>query len=119
MAKLYIGNLSGEVTDNGLQELFRGKGFQVTSARVICDREGGRWRVANDCFPESSRAHDDLARVAAIRAEASGRAQANRGCPVWCDPGRPDRSGQCLEGGPMIAAARDAAPSDLAELIDR
>ena len=42
MAKLYIGNLSGEVTDNGLQELFTGRGFQVTSARVICDREGGR-----------------------------------------------------------------------------
>ena len=44
MAKLYIGNLSGEVTDNGLQELFTGRGFQVTSARVICDREGGRSR---------------------------------------------------------------------------
>ena len=40
MPKLYIGNLSGELTDNGLQELFIGKGFQVTSARVICDREG-------------------------------------------------------------------------------
>jgi RNA recognition motif-containing protein len=44
MPKLYIGNLSGELTDNGLQELFIGKGFQVTSARVICDREGGRSR---------------------------------------------------------------------------
>jgi len=44
MAKLYIGNLAGEVTDKGLQELFAGKGFQVTSARVICDREGGRSR---------------------------------------------------------------------------
>src|SRR6266403_1507319 len=44
MAKLYIGNLAGEVTDEGLQELFVGKGFKVTSARVICDREGGRSR---------------------------------------------------------------------------
>ena len=44
MAKLYIGNLAGEVTDEGLQKLFAGKGFQVTSARVICDREGGRSR---------------------------------------------------------------------------
>jgi len=44
MAKLYVGNLSGEVTDSGLQELFTGKGFQVASARVICDREGGRSR---------------------------------------------------------------------------
>src|SRR5260221_11788133 len=44
MAKVYIGNLAGEVTDEGLQELFVGKGFKVTSARVICDREGGRSR---------------------------------------------------------------------------
>src|SRR5260221_12635077 len=44
MAKLYIGNLAGEVTDEGLQELFVGKGFKVTSARGICDREGGRSR---------------------------------------------------------------------------
>src|SRR5258708_31941602 len=44
MAKLYIGNLAGEVTDKGLQELFAGKAFQVTSAREICDREGGRSR---------------------------------------------------------------------------
>jgi RNA recognition motif-containing protein len=60
MAKLYIGNLSGEVTDNGLQELFRGKGFQVTSARVICDREGGRSRGFGFVELGSS---DDVARV--------------------------------------------------------
>lgn len=44
MIKLYIGNLSFQVTDDGLQQLFTGKGYQVTSARVICDREGGRSR---------------------------------------------------------------------------
>ncbi len=44
MAKLYVGNLSFEVTDDGLQQLFIGKGYQVTSARVICDRETGRSR---------------------------------------------------------------------------
>ena len=44
MAKLYIGNLAGRITDSGLEELFTGKGFQVASARVICDREGGRSR---------------------------------------------------------------------------
>lgn len=44
MAKLYIGNLSFEVTDDGLQQLFTDKGYQVTSARVICDRETGRSR---------------------------------------------------------------------------
>jgi cold-inducible RNA-binding protein len=44
MAKLYVGNLPAEVTNDGLQALFSSKGFQVTSARVICDREGGRSR---------------------------------------------------------------------------
>jgi len=44
MTKLHIGNLSGQITDSGLEEIFTRKGFQVTSARVICDREGGRSR---------------------------------------------------------------------------
>ena len=44
MAKLYIGNLSFEVTDDGLQQLFAGKGFQVASARVIRDNQTGRSR---------------------------------------------------------------------------
>jgi len=44
MAKLYVGNLSFEVTDSGLQELFSSKGFQVASARVIRDNESGRSR---------------------------------------------------------------------------
>ena len=44
MAKLYIGNLSFEVTDDRLQQMFVEKGYQVASARVICDRETGRSR---------------------------------------------------------------------------
>jgi len=44
MANLYVGNLSFEVTDEGLQQVFSGKGFQVASARVIRDRESGRSR---------------------------------------------------------------------------
>ena len=44
MIKLYIGNLSFQVTGESLQELFVAKGFPVTGARVICDREGGRSR---------------------------------------------------------------------------
>jgi RNA recognition motif-containing protein len=44
MGKLYVGNLSFEVTDSGLQELFSSKGFQVESARVIRDNETGRSR---------------------------------------------------------------------------
>lgn len=44
MTKLYVGNLSSDVTGEGLRELFSNRGFLVTSARVICDREGGRSR---------------------------------------------------------------------------
>jgi cold-inducible RNA-binding protein len=44
MANLYVGNLSFEMTDEGLQKVFSDKGFQVTSARVIRDRENGRSR---------------------------------------------------------------------------
>jgi RNA recognition motif-containing protein len=44
MTKLFVGNLSFQVTDDGLYQLFAEKGYQVTSARVICDRETGRSR---------------------------------------------------------------------------
>ncbi len=44
MTKLYVGQLSAEITNDELQQLFGAKGFAVTSARVICDREGGRSR---------------------------------------------------------------------------
>jgi cold-inducible RNA-binding protein len=44
MTKLYVGNLTADVTDDGLRLLFSDRGFQVTSARIICDREGGRSR---------------------------------------------------------------------------
>lgn len=44
MTKIFVGNLSFEVTDDGLQQLFTGKGYQVISARVITDRETGRSR---------------------------------------------------------------------------
>ena len=44
MAKLYVGNLSFEVTDDGLQQLFSSNGFQVESARVIRDMDTGRSR---------------------------------------------------------------------------
>jgi len=44
MTKLYVGNLSFGMTDEGLQHLFVGKGYQVSSARVITDRETGRSR---------------------------------------------------------------------------
>jgi len=44
MAKLYVGNLSFGMNDESLQQLFVEKGYQVSSARVITDRETGRSR---------------------------------------------------------------------------
>ena len=44
MAKLYIGNLSFDTTDDSLQQMFVSSGFQVESARVIRDTNSGRSR---------------------------------------------------------------------------
>jgi RNA recognition motif-containing protein len=44
MAKLYVGNPSFSMTDESLLQLFSGKGYRATSARVITDRETGRSR---------------------------------------------------------------------------
>ena len=44
MAKLYVGNLSFGVTDEGLHQLFTSNGIKVESARVITDRDTGRSR---------------------------------------------------------------------------
>ena len=44
MAKLYVGNLSFDTTDDALQQLFVTNGFQVESARVIRDMNSGRSR---------------------------------------------------------------------------
>src|SRR5258708_40300210 len=64
MTKLYIGQLSAEITNEELHQLFTAKGFLVTSARVICDREGGRSRgfgfVGFGSDDDAERAHDEL-----------------------------------------------------------
>ena len=44
MAKLYVGNLSFGITDEGLHQLFTSNGIKVESARVITDRDTGRSR---------------------------------------------------------------------------
>ncbi len=41
MGKLYVGNLSYDVTENDLKDLFSSKG-EVLSARVISDYQSGR-----------------------------------------------------------------------------
>ena len=60
MAKLYVGNLSFEVTDDALQQLFSGNGFKVESARVIRDMDTGRSRGFG--FVELG-AEEDMARA--------------------------------------------------------
>ena len=44
MAKLYVGNLPFEVTDESLQQMFTNQGFEVQSARVVRDMGTGRSR---------------------------------------------------------------------------
>jgi RNA recognition motif-containing protein len=44
MAKLYVGNLPFDVTDEKLQQFFNGQGFEVQSARVVRDMGTGRSR---------------------------------------------------------------------------
>jgi RNA recognition motif-containing protein len=44
MTKLYVGNLAFGMTDDSLLQLFIGKGYKVSSARIITDRETGRSR---------------------------------------------------------------------------
>ena len=42
--RLYVGNLSWNVSDDDLREVFQQDGRQVVDARVITDRETGRSR---------------------------------------------------------------------------
>ncbi|HWZ97348.1 MAG TPA: RNA-binding protein [Candidatus Dormibacteraeota bacterium] len=64
MTKLYVGQLAAEITNDELGELFSTRGFPVTSARVICDREGGRSRgfgfVEFGSLDEAQRAMEEL-----------------------------------------------------------
>lgn len=64
MTKLYVGQLGAEISSDELRQLFAAQGFVVTSARVICDREGGRSRgfgfVEFSSEDEAQRAIDAL-----------------------------------------------------------
>jgi len=64
MAKLYVGNLSFDTTDEALQQLFVSNGFPVASARVIRDMNSGRSRgfgfVELEADADSARAISQL-----------------------------------------------------------
>jgi RNA recognition motif-containing protein len=44
MAKLYVGNLAFDATDDALRELFSAKGIRIASAKVIRDMNTGQSR---------------------------------------------------------------------------
>jgi cold-inducible RNA-binding protein len=44
MAKLYVGNLAFDATDDALRELFSAKGIRISSAKVIRDMNTGQSR---------------------------------------------------------------------------
>ena len=89
MTKLYVGNLPSELTGEDLRQLFSFKGFLVDSARVICDREGGRSRGFG--FVEIESAEDAEQAIAQLDGfNMNGRAlQLKDACPA---SSRGDRS---------------------------
>jgi cold-inducible RNA-binding protein len=90
--KLYVGNLSYEVTDNDLQSLFEPHGT-VQSAQVIMDRDAGRSKGFG--FVEMNSDQEAQAAIAALNGqESNGRAlTVNEARP------REDRSGSRRAAG--------------------
>jgi RNA recognition motif-containing protein len=93
MTKLYVGNLSFGMTDETLQQLFAGKGYQVSSARVITDRETGRSRGFG--FVELGSGDDATKAIGELNGmEVEGRQlQVNEARPQEARGGGGERSG--------------------------
>ena len=93
MTKLYVGNLSFGMTDDTLQQLFVAKGYQVSSARVITDRETGRSRGFG--FVELGSGDDAAKAIGELNGlDVEGRAlQVNEARPQEGRGGGGDRSG--------------------------
>ena len=67
--KLYVGNLSYDMTNEGLQTLFSAFG-QVDSAQVIMDRDAGRSKGFG--FVEMASASEADAAIAALNGKENG-----------------------------------------------
>ena len=67
--KLYVGNLSYDVTDSALEQLFAAHGT-VQSAQVIMDRDTGRCKGFG--FVEMSSDQEAQAAIAALSGKESG-----------------------------------------------
>ncbi len=81
MAKLYVGNLSFDTTDDSLQQLFVSNGYTIESARVIRDMNSGRSRGFG--FVEMGSAEDAAKAIAQLNGfSLDGRAlQVNEARP--------------------------------------
>ena len=99
MTKLYVGNLTFGMMDESLQQLFVAKGYQVSSARVITDRETGRSRGFG--FVELGTNDDATKAIGEFNGlEVEGRAlQVNEARPQESRGGGGDRSGGRGYGG--------------------
>ena len=103
MANLDVGNLTIEVPNENVQNVFSGKGVQVASARVIRDKESGRPRgfgiVELGAGEESARAIAELngLDLEGRRLQGNGaRPQARRdrgGSRDHCGHEKPSRGG--------------------------
>jgi RNA recognition motif-containing protein len=82
--KLYVGNLSYDVQDSDLQELFAQHGT-VTSARVVTDRDTGRSKGFG--FVEFSTDAEAQAAIAALNGQEFG------GRPLTVNEARPKEEG--------------------------
>jgi cold-inducible RNA-binding protein len=89
--KLYVGNLTYEVTDTDLQNLFASHGT-VQSCRVIMDRDTGRSKGFG--FVEMDSGEQAQAAITALNGhEMNGRAlTVNEARPPGERGGRPDRA---------------------------
>ncbi|HZY85506.1 MAG TPA: RNA-binding protein [Gemmataceae bacterium] len=67
--KIYVGNLSYDVTDSALEQLFAPHGT-VQSAQVIMDRDTGRSKGFG--FVEMGRDQEAQAAIAALNGQQSG-----------------------------------------------
>jgi RNA recognition motif-containing protein len=106
MKKLYVGNLAYSATDDSLMQLFVDKGYQVSSARIITDRETGRSRGFG--FVELAEAQDVAKAISELNGlDAGGRAlqvneareQESRGGGNRFGGGRGSSGGRSGHGG--------------------
>jgi len=94
MTKLYVGNLTFGMTDESLMQLFSEKGYKVSSARIITDRETGRSRGFG--FVELAAEHEAAKAIGELNGlDVEGRAlQVNEARPQeFRGGGGGDRSG--------------------------